>query len=145
MLALVNDPKIVILHCADSPDYAPDHASFDAIGSTEITAWHIARGFETIGYHWVVRRSGVIESGRPETTIGAHCQGYNTDSLGICWVGKIRPTEAQLNALEALYRAVKNKYGIDHESWFGHYEFNPGKTCPGFSMLLFRAWLKGLK
>lgn len=32
----------------------------------QIMRWHKKRGFQTIGYHWVVYRDGSIHAGRPE-------------------------------------------------------------------------------
>ena len=140
---MVNRPNRVILHCSATPDYAPG-ADFDLFGAADIDAWHKAQGWSEIGYHWVVRRTGLVEVGRDEKRYGAHTKGENTDSLGVCYIGRQYPTEEQLQALGTLFMALRVKYGIEADDWYPHYEFNPAKTCPGFSIELFRAYLKGL-
>lgn len=40
-----------------------------------------------VGYHYVIRRSGEVETGRPVDRPGAHVKGANHDSIGIAWVG----------------------------------------------------------
>lgn len=66
-----------IIHCSDS--------TFGDVA--EIRRWHIARGFNDVGYHFVIRRDGEVEMGRTLETIGAHCKGHNTNSIGTCLVG----------------------------------------------------------
>lgn len=61
----------------------------DDIGAAEIRQWHLDKGWRDIGYHFVIRRTGEIESGRPLEQIGAHVRGYNSDSIGIVMVGGV--------------------------------------------------------
>jgi N-acetylmuramoyl-L-alanine amidase len=127
--------KRVILHCTDTPD------SGDRFGVDDIDAWHRARGMQQVGYHWVVRRPGVIEKGRNESLQGAHCKGHNADSIGICYLGKKYPTTEQIRSLLFLYQTLKKRYQISFENWFGHNEFNESKMCPGININLFRVLL----
>jgi len=113
----------LIIHCSDSPDTQD-------IGRKEITAWHKARGFKTIGYHAVIRRDGSIETGRPEEEMGAHVEGHNTGSLGVCVVGRKDFSPAQMLALITLVRSWMRKYKLGAQDVKGHYEFNSGKSCP---------------
>lgn len=133
--------KAVILHCADTPDYAEGDPRFDRFGAAEIRAWHLQQGWSDIGYHYVVRRTGVIEKGRPEAVVGAHCEGHNAESLGVCYLGRQSPTGAQLRSILALSIAFKERLGLEPKDWFGHYEFQPAKTCPGLLMPLVRSFL----
>ena len=48
---------------------------------------HLDNGWDGIGYHKVILRSGIIENGRPEFWIGAHVKGLNKSSLGVCLIG----------------------------------------------------------
>jgi len=73
---------MLIVHCSATP---PDMD----IGVEEIRAWHKARGWSDIGYHFVIRRDGVTETGRPAQVVGAHARGHNKRSIGICLVGGI--------------------------------------------------------
>ena len=130
--------KRVILHCAATPDYSKGHDRFDLLGASDIDRWHRDRGFKMIGYHYVIRRTGVLEKGRPIAKIGAHTQGHNVDSIGICYIGTKRPTQEQVDTLLKLAKSIHEKYGLKAKDWFGHYEFNAHKECPGLSMVVFR-------
>lgn len=115
--------KLIIVHCTDSPDHMD-------VGVKEITEWHLARHFETCGYHKVVRRSGAIENGRPLEKIGAHCEGRNAESIGVVWVGRDKPAPEQALALRATIVGLCRQFGLAAAQVKGHKEFNPGKTCP---------------
>jgi N-acetylmuramoyl-L-alanine amidase len=134
----------IVIHCTDSPDNVD-------IGVKEIFRWHTmpppqGRGWSDIAYHEVVRRDGTIEVGRFENgdsilegkEIGAHVKGHNSDSLGICWVGKIHMTKAQRTSLLRLVSHKRKLHGIPVENVLGHYELAPGKTCPNIDMDDFR-------
>lgn len=129
--------KKIIIHCSDSDD------SLD-IGRREIDEWHKARGFLSptglhIGYHFVVRRSGLIELGRPVDEVGAHVKGHNSDSIGICWIGRKAISENQKRELFKLVKTLMIQYKIDIDNVYGHYEFDPNKTCPNLDMVKVRA------
>jgi len=72
----------LIIHCSATPE-AMD------IGESEINQWHKQRGWSSIGYHYVIRRSGKLERGRDIGRAGAHARGYNKDSIGICLIGGV--------------------------------------------------------
>lgn len=131
----MNKPNKVILHCSDSPDLN------DNIGAAQIKEWHLERGFNDIGYHFIIRRSGIIEVGRKEETIGAHTKGFNTNSLGICLVGKRNFTTEQVSSLKVLYKDILNKHKIDFNNWHCHYEF-ANKTCPNIPIAVLKELLR---
>jgi N-acetyl-anhydromuramyl-L-alanine amidase AmpD len=129
--------KKVIVHCTDSDD------SLD-IGRKEIDEWHRARGFLSesgisIGYHFVIRRNGMIEVGRPINEVGAHVKGHNSDSIGIVWVGRKAPSQKQMKELFRLIKSCMVQYKIPIDQVYGHYEFDPNKTCPNLDMVKVRA------
>jgi N-acetylmuramoyl-L-alanine amidase len=113
------------------------------IGMVEISRWHQEAGFPKsvsglyCGYHYVVRRSGVIEVARPESEVGAHTKGHNTVSIGIVWVGRDQTKKEQWESLVKITATVVTKYGLEPKNIFGHTELNPGKTCPNISSLDF--------
>ncbi|MFF5977662.1 FG-GAP-like repeat-containing protein [Streptomyces olindensis] len=81
---------------------------------------HFARGYYDIGYNFVVDRCGQIFEGRsggmdlPVT--GAHDVGFNTDTVGISYLGnfeKARPSRAALDAISRLVAWKFGMYGID--------------------------------
>jgi N-acetylmuramoyl-L-alanine amidase len=120
----------IVIHCADT------FADMD-IGLKEITQWHLQRGFSDVGYHYIIRRDGSVETGRSELVMGAHVQGHNHDSLGVCVVGgKARNgeqacnfTSAQWITLAKLTKALKDVHQCDV---VGHNDLDPSKTCPTF-------------
>lgn len=135
----------IILHCSDSPD-THTHVDVD-----EIREWHTKqRGWKDIGYHFVVTRDGVIQVGRKENgdlvlqggEIGAHTQGHNSDSIGVCWVGRTRMSVEQEKAVVYWLANLVRHYGLTVDDVYGHYEFNEHKTCPNVPMPFIRAKVK---
>lgn len=134
-------PKRVILHCSATPDYPPDNKAFDLIGASDIDVWHTRRGWSGIGYHFVIRQSGILESGRSLKITGAHVRGKNHDSIGVCYIGRNNINPEQVKTLGDLYLTIKEKYGITWREWFCHYEFS-NKECPGLPKALLHAYLR---
>jgi hypothetical protein len=132
--------KKIVVHVTDSDD------SLD-IGVREIRKWHTdappkGNGWSDIGYHYVIRRNGVVERGRSDDQMGAHVMGHNQDSIGICWVGRNQISEKQVESLKAILRGLCHQYGLDvTEDVYGHYELDSRKTCPNLDMDLLRAEL----
>ena len=73
---------LIIIHCSA---VRPDQTS----SAADIEKWHRRDNHwkNGIGYHYVIRRDGQIEPGRPEWLIGAHCVNHNAHSIGICYEG----------------------------------------------------------
>ena len=122
----------LIIHCSA---VRPQQTS----SARQIDAWHRARGWQMIGYHFVIRRDGSIEVGRPADMVGAHTSGQNAHSLGICYEGGLdemgKPadtrTPEQKAALLALLRHLKTLY--PNATIHGHNEF-ARKACPCFDV-----------
>lgn len=121
----------IIVHCAATPE----GKNFKA---ADIDRWHRERKMKCIGYHYVVDLDGMVEPGRPESEIGAHCLGHNQYSIGVCYVGglaadgktpKDTRTAAQKEALLALLNKLRAKY--PNASIHGHRDF-AAKACPSF-------------
>lgn len=125
--------KYIVVHCSDTP------AKMD-VGVNEIRKWHLERGWKDIGYHYVIRRSGLIEAGRHFSVVGAHAEGYNKVSIGICLVGREKNyTKEQWVALaRALMDLTKYYKGTPV---VGHCDLDPlrKRHCPGFNA---KAWWK---
>lgn len=98
----------------------------------QIHNFHINNnGWAGIGYHFYIRKDGTIYRGRPEEYIGAHCENYNSVSLGICLEGNFeieQPTDNQLKSLSELLQHLKQKYG--NVQIVGHRDLN-ATACPG--------------
>ena len=116
----------IILHCSDSPHGRGDDAA-------AIHRWHIERGWDGIGYNWVIVESGEIQAGRPEYWTGAHCRGFNEGSIGICLIGDNDFTNDQIAALTYLKDELQERY--PDAQWFNHYDLDPRKTCPNMDLV----------
>jgi hypothetical protein len=129
----MRDIDMIVVHCSDTP------ASMD-IGVEEITRWHTdpkphGNGWSDIGYHYVIRRNGDLEPGRPVEKAGAHARGNNKSSIGICLVGGkggFNFTLPQLRGLTALVDDLQVLHGPC--SVVGHRDLDSGKECPQFSV-----------
>lgn len=75
---------------------------------------HKSIGYIAIGYHYYIRFSGEVWRGRPIQCVGAHCKGYNTNSIGICLEGDFRkqkPTKNQIAKLKELIEYIEKVVG----------------------------------
>ena len=105
------------------------------VSAEEIHQWHKNQGWSGIGYHYVVRKDGSIERGRPRNSVGAHAQGFNSRSIGINVVGDFEqgePNNEQIEAVSSLIAELCNIYDITptSETVVGHRDLMP-TTCPG--------------
>ena len=117
----------IYVHCSATPNDRD-------IGFKEIDRMHKLRGWKGCGYHKIIRRDGSIENGRPEKEIGAHVEGHNLDSLGVCLIGLDQFTETQFSSLFSLLKQWMTQYHIPKSNVFCHYESDlKGKTCPNLS------------
>jgi len=165
----------IVIHCAATPN-GKNFKAYD------IDGMHKARGFKrnkqacrnfnpllkSIGYHFVIDIDGTIESGRGLEEIGAHVQGSNAKSIGICMIGTDKFNQAQWMSLRECLINLSSKIlgrtimtadsmlqsfkdaGISIK---GHRDHSPDlngdgiiqrtewiKTCPGFDVA---EWIKG--
>lgn len=126
--------RYIVVHAAATPP------SLD-IDAAWIDKIHKERGFRKIGYHYVIKRNGVVEKGREESEMGAHVKGFNRDSLGICMVGGLKEgtqipednfTLEQWQSLEQILLRLHMKY--PEAEFKGHNEFpnHHSRGCPCF-------------
>jgi N-acetyl-anhydromuramyl-L-alanine amidase AmpD len=163
--------NLIVIHCSASPN---GHSLFKGMSDgtgwqvtpvREIDRWHYERGFRrtpqfrkrqnpdlaAIGYHFVVYTNGAIATGRHEDEIGAHVQGFNQKSLGICMVGTDRFTPDAWRGLADLLAGLKKRY--PDAAIMGHRDLSPDKNgdgliqqdewlkiCPGFEVA---KWISG--
>lgn len=121
----------IILHCTATEE-GRDYSVKD------VDCWHRRRGFNQIGYHWLIRLDGRIERGRDENLVGAHCRGHNAHSIGVCYVGGLRygravdtRTDAQRSAMRRLVGELRRRY--PEAKLHCHNEF-ADKDCPCFKI-----------
>jgi N-acetylmuramoyl-L-alanine amidase len=75
----------IAIHCSATP------ATSVNIGAADIRQWHRKQGWRDIGYHFVIKRDGTVETGRPVGMPGAHEPKINSQSIAICMVGGSPP------------------------------------------------------
>jgi N-acetylmuramoyl-L-alanine amidase len=123
--------KEIIVHCSatlEGKAYTVD----------DIRLWHKQKGWSDIGYHYVVYLDGSIHNGRNVNISGAHCEGHNTHSIGVCYIGgldartkkdKDTRTDKQKDALVGLLKRLRGLY--PNARIYGHNNFS-SKRCPCF-------------
>ncbi len=122
--------KEIIVHCTATKEGRETTVE-------EVTQWHKANGWDTIGYHYMVYIDGSIHEGRDVDKKGAHCYGHNSRSIGVCYVGgldeygksKDTRTEEQKTALVELLTKLRALY--PKAKIYGHRDF-AAKDCPCF-------------
>ena len=123
----------IIVHCS----YTKPSMDW---GVAEITRVHVdENGWDSCGYHLIIRRDGVVERGRPLSVVGAHAYGHNSDSIGVCLVGGMDEgggpdsnfTAHQYQALVQCVHELKKEFG--NLEILGHRDVSD-KDCPCFDV-----------
>ena len=105
-LAIARDWKGVVIHHSTSPEWTTVE---------DIDRWHKERGWDGIGYHYVIYPDGSIHEGRSIDKVGAHAKGRNTTYIGVCLIGYDDFTPAQIKALKNLIKELGLKVERHHE------------------------------
>lgn len=127
----------IVVHCsATKPN--------QRFTAKNIKRWHTdpepdGNGWDDIGYHYVIRRDGVLERGRDIATPGAHARGHNKLSIGICLIGGIdnngKPeqnyTSAQYVTLAKLLLVLEVTF--PNAEIMGHNDLS-NRDCPCFDV-----------
>ena len=130
-MLLSKNIKLLVVHCSDTEDNKK-------LSAIDIHKMHLKFGWDGIGYHKIIQRSGKVENGRPEYWIGAHVKGKNDISLGVCLIGRNKFTTLQFISLERVLRKWKSLY--PKAEIIGHRDTgNTKKTCPNFDV---KNWAK---
>lgn len=125
---------LIIVHCSANK-------AGSALRAADIDRYHRSLGWMGCGYHYVIPTDGILEPGRPEEMVGAHCKGHNRHSIGVCYVGGLSKdgqpadtrTEAQRATLRALLEDLHRRY--PKALIVGHRDLDPRKTCPCFDVV----------
>lgn len=146
---LLHKPKkrkvtMVIVHHT----YKPDLAMWKANPKTDlekgayfwkvIDRFHRSKGWNGIGYHGLITPDGLIWLGRDINEVGAHTQGKNGTSIGLCLLGNFDieyPTSEQWATLKWALAATIYAYKLTVNDIHFHREF-ANKSCPGYHIQL---------
>lgn len=120
----------IVIHC--SATHEGNNFNVD-----DIRRWHIQRGFNDVGYHYVILIDGTIQEGRPLYKPGAHVRGYNSNSIGICYIGgldkngKSKDTRTDAQKASLRYILTKLKASYPDAKIVGHRDLSPDKDGNG--------------
>lgn len=134
----------IVIHTCGA--YDPKRKKVVHQGVDEVRAYHLrparegGKGWKDIGYHRYIEFDGTIRQGRPDVAPGAHCEGFNANTLAICVSGHgdYEPFNAQQmgSLIEQCVRWCK-RHELDAGHVIGHRECDDHgapkvwKTCPG--------------
>ena len=122
--------RIIWHHSADNSD---------GYQFNKINEYHKSRNFPVssmgyyMGYHYLIEPNGAIIQARKETEIGAHDQGENSNSLGICLAGDFNtrvPSEEQSASAALLIKQIRGRWKIPITRIEPH-RWDDQTDCPG--------------
>ena len=133
MMMQADSVRWLVIHCTatrSDRDYTEEQLLRD----------HRRRGFRTVGYHFYIRRSGIVTQHRCLLEVGAHCRPYNRCSIGICYEGGLDPqgrpkdTRTPQQKEQLLSLLVRLKQLFPQARVRGHCEMRGAtpKACPCF-------------
>jgi len=145
---IVRDVTEIVVHWTETP-------TNKNIGSEEINAIHLANGLAGIGYHYVIRRDGSLQRGRPVNIQGEHAvtNNHNERSIAVVFVGGINapsetPNLLDFTSVQSLTRSQFNTFDHICRSFYnvfaggqvvGHQDIDALTIDPGFDV---RAYVK---
>lgn len=116
-----SETNIIVLH----------HAKARNCTVSDIHQWHLQNGWAGFAYHAFVRKDGSIYAGRPFDCVGAHVEGHNYDSIGICFEGDFEEEfmgEKQIQSGVDIIKYIRTQYG--NIPVVGHRDVGKS-SCPG--------------
>lgn len=113
----------IFLHCSASDIDAHDNVE-------TIRGWHLAKGWNDIGYHFFIQKNGTVCKGRDIEKTPAAQGGNNLRTIAICLHGLREEnfTTAQYEALKGFCLDINKAY-LQQVSFHGHCEVS-AKSCP---------------
>ena len=133
----------VVVHWTETP-------TNKNIGSEEINEYHLASDLEGIGYHYVIRRDGSLQRGRPINMEGQHSplNNHNNRSIGVVFVGGINvpsgtPNPENFVSVQSLTRSQFNTFDHICRAFYstfaggqvvGHNDVDQTEDDPGFDV-----------
>lgn len=128
-----NFPEMIICHHSGGTDANP-LADTSHHTAEMMESWHLSKGWDGLGYTYVVHKDGAIWRGRPEHVSGAHTVNYNSKSIGIVLAGNFDatyPTKEQEHAFMELYKDIITRHPHLTPYTIRYHRDFAKKTCPG--------------
>ena len=135
----MRDINEIILHCADTRT----DQNFDI---DDIKKWHTdpksegGRGWSDIGYHFVILLDGTIQNGLDIDKSGAHCKGFNSKTIGVCFMGGMKADGARWDSCSIEQKGAFTALNMSLDIITGqklkvspHSDYS-SKTCPNFDI-----------
>jgi hypothetical protein len=127
--------KCIVIHHSDSDKSTPEG----------MRAWHLQRGWDALGYHFVIGNGVGYPDGKvfvgerwSRQMHGAHCKTpgnhYNEHGIGVCLIGNLdthAPTSKQMQALTRLATFLSSRCGIPTSKILTHGGVTRKTACPG--------------
>jgi hypothetical protein len=91
------------------------------------------RGWNDIGYQYLMDGLGNLYQGRGEKVLGAHTADNNAGNIGVSLMGnymELKPNDAQMESLKSFLPVLAERYGIPAERLYGHRDLS-ASDCPG--------------
>ncbi|KAH8319240.1 hypothetical protein KR067_000221, partial [Drosophila pandora] len=126
---------IIIHHTVTAPCYNP-HQCQAAL--RQIRDGHLRRKFRDIGYNFLIGGDGRIYEGLGFGVCGEHAPNYNSQSIGIAFIGNFQvglPPGQMLQAARTLIQiAVRRRQVVPNYTLLGHCQ-TKATACPGRHLL----------
>ena len=128
LLVLRDATELIVLHHTGG-------AAGEDPSAAEIDAIHRGQRWLGVGYHYLIRKDGTVERGRPAPVVGAHTAGVNARSVGVALCGNFceeEPTAAQVESCAMLLAVLASAYDVpmDAAHIVGHRDL-AATACPG--------------
>lgn len=127
---------------ASTSEIVIHHAAINTASVYDVHNFHLnstVENFIGIAYNFYIRKDGSIYEGRGWDYVGGHTSNHNSVSVGICCEGYYhydnngytqKPPNAQLSSLIKMVAKAMEKYSLNIDDVYGHYELN-STACPG--------------
>lgn len=113
------------------------HTGAEEKNAEQVKAYHIRKGWQDVGYNYVIERSGKLVKGRSLSIPGAHTRAdaMNRKSIGIALIGNFEvrgPNDEQIDTLVTLLRELMDEHDLPIKNILPHNKVKGAKTlCPG--------------
>ncbi|XP_060516218.1 peptidoglycan recognition protein 3-like [Cylas formicarius] len=129
----INPAPYVVVHHSETPPCTDAGACKNRVKN--IQSYHMnTKGWQDIGYNFLIGGDGSIFEGRGWGIHGAHLPSFNQRSIGICLIGSFQnnvPSSIQISALRSLISCGTDLGKIDQNYRLIGHRQGGSTDCPG--------------